>query len=166
MRRHPVSARFSRPVRAPSAKSAAAFAAVTAARRPAPTLSTPSILASGAGERISLRFRFMWNMRLVIRQNLNVYRGFCSFMHIYTLRHCMFFAYAFAFSVPAILFPLSLRVGRSRLDAAPPLLFPSPASPPVLPFSSALVCIPFFHFRASRFLISRSLFASCSIAHR
>lgn len=85
------------------------FCRRTAVRRPAPTLSAPSIPASGAGERISLRSRFMWNIRLVIRQNLNVYRGFRSFMHIYTLRHCMFFAYAFAFSVPAILFPLPLR---------------------------------------------------------
>ena len=34
------------------------------------------------------------------------------------------FSYAFAFAVPAILFPLSLRVGRSRLDAA--LLHPVP----------------------------------------
>ena len=95
-------------------------------------LSTPSIPASGAGERISLCSRFMWNIRLVIHQNLNVYRDFCSFMHIYTLRHCMFFAYAFDFSVPAILPPLSLRGWRSRLGAAPPLLFPSPASPPGL----------------------------------
>ena len=123
----------------------------TAVRRPAPTLSTPSISASGAGERISLRSRFMWNTRLVIRQNLNVYRGFCSFMHIYTLRHCMFFAYAFAFSAPAILSPLPLRGWRSRLGAAPPLLFPSPSSPPGLPFSLALVCIPFFRGRTPSF---------------
>ena len=86
-----------------------AFAADTAARHPVLPLSAPSIPASGAGERISLRFRFMWNMRLVIHQNLNIYRDFCSFMHIYTLRYCMFFSYAFAFAVPAILFPLSLR---------------------------------------------------------
>ena len=85
------------------------FCRQTAARRPAPTLSAPSIPASGAGERISLCSRFMWNIRLVIRQNLNIYRDFRSFMHIYTLRHCMFFAYAFAFSAPAILSPLSLR---------------------------------------------------------
>ena len=85
------------------------FCRQTAVRRPAPTLSAPSIPVSGAEERISLCSRFMWNTRLVIRQNLNVYRGFRSFMHIYTLRHCMFFAYAFDFSVPAILFPLPLR---------------------------------------------------------
>lgn len=85
------------------------FCRRTAVRRLAPTLSAPSIPASGAGERISLRSRFMWNIRLVIRQNLNVYRGFRSFMHIYTLRHCMFFAYPFVFSAPAILFPLPLR---------------------------------------------------------
>ena len=85
------------------------FCRRTAVRRPVLPLSAPSIPASGAGERISLCSRFMWNIRLVIRQNLNVYRGFRSFMHIYTLRHCMFFAYAFAFSVPAILFPLPLR---------------------------------------------------------
>lgn len=37
----------------------------------------------------------MWNIRLVVRQNLNIYRGFCSFMHIYascfmlcTALHC------------------------------------------------------------------------------
>lgn len=36
----------------------------------------------------------------------------------------MFFAYPFAFSVPAILFPLSLRGWRSRLGAA--LLHPVP----------------------------------------
>ena len=85
------------------------FAADTAARHPVLPLSAPSIPASGAGERISFCSRFMWNIRLVICQNLNVYRGFCSFMHIYTLRHCMFFFYAFAFSVPAILSSLSLR---------------------------------------------------------
>ena len=85
------------------------FCRRTAVRCPAPTLSAPSIPASGAGERISLCSRFMWNTRLVIRQNLNIYRGFCLFMHIYTLRHCMFFAYAFAFSVPAILSLLPLR---------------------------------------------------------
>lgn len=109
MRRHPASARLTRPVRAPSAKSAAAFATDTAARHPALPLSTPSIPASGAGECISLRSRFMWNIRLVIRQNLNGYRSFCSFMHIYTPRHYMFFAYAFAFPAPAILSPLPLR---------------------------------------------------------
>ena len=109
MRRHPASARFTRPVRTPSAKSAAAFAADTAARHPALPLSAPSIPASGAGECISLRSRFMWNIRLVIRQNLNVYRSFCSFMHIYTQRHYMFFVYAFAFLAPAILSPLPLR---------------------------------------------------------
>ena len=85
------------------------FCRRTAARRLVLPLSAPSIPASGAGERISLCSRFMWNIRLVIHQNLNVYRGFRSFMHIYTLRHCMFFAYPFAFSVPAILFPLPLR---------------------------------------------------------
>ena len=127
-------ARFARDIYAisPQKPIHARFCRRTAARHPVLPLSTPSIPASGAGERISLRFRFMWNMRLVIRQNLNVYRDFCSFVHIYTLRYCMFFSYAFAFAVPAILFPLSLRVGRSRLDAAPPLLFPSPASPPGL----------------------------------
>ena len=80
-------------------------------RRTPPTFQhfAASIPLGSAGERIPLRPRFMWNIRLVIRQNLNVYRGFCSFMNIYTLRHCMFFAHAFAFSVPAILSPLSLR---------------------------------------------------------
>lgn len=63
----------------------------------------------------------------------------------------MFFAYAFAFSAPAILSPLPLRGWRSRLGAAPQLLFPSPTSPLGLPFSSALVCIPFFRDRASLF---------------
>ena len=90
------------------------FCRRTAVRRPAPTLSAPSIPASGAGERISLRSRFMWNIRLVIRQNLNIYRGFRSFMHIYTLRHCMFFAYAFAF--PSL---RSFPVVAPRLTIAP-----------------------------------------------
>ena len=85
------------------------FCRRTAVRRPVLPLSAPSIPASGAGERISLRSRFMWNIRLVIRQNLNIYRGFCSFMHIYTLRHCMFSPMRLLFSVPAILFPLPLR---------------------------------------------------------
>lgn len=161
-------ARFARDIYAisPQKPIHARFCRRTAARRPTPTLSAPSIPVSGAGERISLCSRFMWNIRLAIRQNLNVYLGFCSFMHIYTLRYCMFFSYAFAFAVPAILSPLSLRGWRSRLGAAPPLLFPSPASPPGLPFSSALVCIPFFRGRTPSFLISRSLFASCSMAHR
>lgn len=142
------------------------FCRRTAVRRPAPTLSAPSIPASGAGERISLRSRFMWNTRLVLHQNLNVYRGFCSFMHIYTLRYCMFFAYAFAFP-PLRSFPRCLSAAGDRASA--PLrrfCFRAPHRRPGLPFSSALVCIPFFHFRASIFLISRSLFALCPMAHR
>ena len=127
-------ARFARDIYAisPQKPIHARFCRRTAARHPVLPLSTPSIPASGAGERISLCSRFMWNIRLVIRQNLNVYRGFCSFMHIYTLRHCMFFAYAFAFFRPCDPFPLPLRGWRSRLGAATPLLFPSPSSPPGL----------------------------------
>lgn len=104
-------ARFARDIYAisPQKPIHARFCRRTAARHPVLPLSAPSIPASGAGERISLCSRFMWNTRLVIHQNLNVYRGFCSFMHIYTLRHCMFFAYPFAFSAPAILSPLPLR---------------------------------------------------------
>lgn len=119
-------ARFARDIYAisPQKPIHARFCRRTAVRRPVPTLSAPSIPASGAGERISLCSRFMWNIRLVIRQNLNVYRNFCLFMHIYTLRYCMFFSYAFAFAVPAILSPLPLRGWRSRLGAA--LLHPVP----------------------------------------
>ena len=92
-----------------------AFAADTAARHPVLPLSTPSIPASGAGERISLRSRFMWNMRLVIHQNLNVYRGFCSFVHIYTLRYCMFSLMRSLLSAfLSIRFPLPLCGIRSR----------------------------------------------------
>ena len=102
-----------------------AFAADTAARHPVLPLSTPSIPASGAGERISLRFRFMWNMRLVIHQNLNVYRDFCSFMHIYTLRHCLFFRLCVRFCRPCDPFSIvAPRLTIARLDAA--LLHPVP----------------------------------------
>ena len=98
------------------------FAADTAARHPVLPLSTPSIPASGAGENISLRFRFMWNIRLVIRQNLNVYRGFCSFMHIYTLRHCMFFLLCVRFCRPCDPFPvvaLRLAIAPRRRSLTP-----------------------------------------------
>ena len=115
LRRHSASARFSRPVRAPSAKPAAAFAADNAVRRPVLPLSAPSIPASGAGERISLCSRFMWNIRLVIRENLNVYRGFRSFMHIYTLRRCVFFRLFVCFFRPCDPFP----VAAPRLTIAP-----------------------------------------------
>lgn len=91
------------------------FCRRTAVRRPVLPLSAPSIPASGAGERISLCSRFMWNIRLVIRQNLNVYRGFRSFMHIYTLRHCMFFRLCVCFFHPCDSFP----VVAPRLTIAP-----------------------------------------------
>lgn len=91
------------------------FCRRTAVRRPVLPLSAPSIPASGAGERISLRSRFMWNTRLVVRQNLNIYRGFCSFMHIYTLRHCMFFRLCVCFFRPCDPFP----VVAPRLTIAP-----------------------------------------------
>lgn len=91
------------------------FCRRTAVRRPAPTLSAPSIPVSGAGERISMCSRFMWNIRLVIRQNLNIYRGFCSFMHIYTLRRCVFFRLFVCFFRPCDPFP----VAAPRLTIAP-----------------------------------------------
>ena len=72
---------------------------------------------------------------------IEVFARLCIFIHCVI---ACFSAYAFAFSAPAILSPLPLCGIRSRLGAAPPLLFPSPASPPGLPFSSALVFIPFF----------------------
>ena len=43
-----------------------------------------SIPFGSAGERISRRFRFMWNKGFAVRQNLNVYRAFdclCIFIH-------------------------------------------------------------------------------------
>ena len=137
-------ARFARDIYAisPQKPIHARFCRRTAARRPTPALSAPSIPASGAGERISLCSRFMWNIRLVIRQNLNVYRGFCSFMHIYTLRYCMFFSYAFAFAVPAILFHC-----RSVSDAraSTPLSYTRFRIPPsrTRAVSSIRVCILF-----------------------
>ena len=91
------------------------FCRRTAVRRPVLPLSAPSIPTSSAGERISLRSRFMWNIRLVVRQNLNIYRGFCSFMHIYTLRHCMFFRLCVCFFRPCDPFP----VVAPRLTIAP-----------------------------------------------
>ena len=97
------------------------FCRRTAVRPPVLPLSTPSIPASGAGERISLRSRFMWNTRLVIHQNLNVYRGFCSFMHIYTLRHCMFFRLCVCFFRPCDPFPVvapRLTIAPQRCSAA------------------------------------------------
>ena len=52
---------------------------------------------------------------------IGIFARLCIFIHCVI---ACFFSYAFAFAVPAILFPLSLRVGRSRLDAA--LLHPVP----------------------------------------
>ncbi len=77
------------------------------------------------------------------------------------------------FSPIRLLFP-SLRsfpCCRSAADdrASAPLrrfCFRAPHRRLSLPFSSALVCIPFFRGSASLFLISRSLFASCPMAHR
>ena len=116
-------ARFARDIFAisPQKPIHARFCRRTAVRRPASTLSAPSIPASGAGERISLRSRFMWNTRLVIHQNLNVYRGFCSFMHIYTLRHCMFFRLCVCFFRPCDPFPVvapRLTIAPQRCSAA------------------------------------------------
>ena len=96
-----------------------------------------------------------------------------TFIEVFA-RLCIFIHCVIAcFSPIRLLFP-SLRSFprcRSAADdrASAPLrrfCFRAPHRRPGLPFSSALVCIPFFHFRASRFLISRSLFASCSMAHR
>lgn len=99
----------------------------------------------------------MWNIRLVIRQNLNIYRGFaCLCIFIHCVIAC--------FSPIRLLFPplRSFPCCRSAADGRASALlrrfcFRAPHRRPGLPFSSALVCIPFFHFRASRFLISRSL---------
>ena len=144
----------------------ARFCCRTAVRRPAPTLSAPSIPASGAGERISLCSRFMWNIRLVIRQNLNVYRGFCSFMHIYTLRHCMFFAYPFAF--PSLRsFPCCRSAAGDRASAPLRRFVSEPRiAARIAVFVGARLHSVFARSCLPLFLISRSLFASCSMAYR
>ncbi len=69
--------------------------AYLAAHLPRFNLFAASIPLGSAGERISRRFRFMWNKGFAVRQNLNVYRAFWLFMHIYasyfmlcTALHC------------------------------------------------------------------------------
>lgn len=82
-------------------------------------------------------------------------------MHIYTLRHCMFFAYPFAFSVPAIFSP----VVAPRLAIAPRRRSAAFVSEPRIAARLAVFVGARLHsvFRdsASRLLFSRSLFASC-----
>lgn len=136
-----------------------AFAADTAARHPVLPLSTPSIPASGAGERISLRFRFMWNMRLVIHQNLNVYRGFCLFMHIYTFAILHVFLLCVRFCRPCDPFPIvaPCRTIAPRRRS----LTPGSASCRVARVPSHRFAFAFsFRDRVSRPPFSRSLFIS------
>lgn len=76
------------------------------------------------------------------------------------------FAYAFAFAVPAILSPLSLRGWRSRLGAAPPLLFPSPSSPPGLAVFVGARLHSVFRGRAFLFFDFSISFCLMSMAHR
>ena len=166
MRRHSAYARFSRPVCAPSAKFAAAFAAELPFDDPPRLFRLPLFPQAVQGSAFHDVLVSCGTYVLSFAKTstfIEVLARLCIFIHCVI---ACFSPMRLLFFVPAILFPLSLRVGRSRLDAAPPLLFPSPASPPGLPFSSALVCISFFRGRASLFLISRSLFASCSMAHR
>lgn len=142
------------------------FCRRTAVRRPAPTLSAPSIPASGAGERISLCSRFMWNMRLVIRQNLNIYRDFA--------RLCIFIHCVIAcFSPMRLIFP-SLRSFPHCLSAAgdrasAPLrrfYFRAPHRRPACRFCRRSFAFRFSAVVPPSFLIFRSLFASCPMAHR
>lgn len=142
------------------------FCRRTAVRRPAPTLSAPSIPASGAGERISLCSRFMWNMRLVIRQNLNIYRGFaCLCIFIHCVIAC--FSPMRLLFHPCDPFP----------DVAPRLtIVPRRRSAAFVsePLIAARACrfrrrsfaFRFFTSAPPAFLFSRSLFASCSVTHR
>lgn len=55
-----------------------------AAHLPRFNIFPPLFLLAVQGERISRRFRFMWNKGFAVRQNLNVYRAFWLFMHIYS----------------------------------------------------------------------------------
>ena len=95
-----------------------------------------------------------------------------TFIEVFA-RLCIFIHCVIAcFSPMRLLFPplRSFPRCRSAADdhASAPLrrfCFQAPHRRPGLQFSSALVCIPFFRGRTPSFLISRSLFASCSMAH-
>lgn len=166
MRRHSASARFSRPVRAPSAKSAAAFAAELPFDAPSCLFRLPLFPQAVQGSAFHYVLVSCGTYVLSFAKTstfIEVFARLCIFIH------CVIACFS-----PMRLLFLSLRsFSRCRSAAgdraSAPLrrfCFRAPHRRPGLPFSSALVCIPFFHFRASRFLISRSLFASCSMAHR
>ena len=96
-----------------------------------------------------------------------------TFIEVFA-RLCIFIHCVIAcFSPIRLLFPSLRSFSRCRSEAddraSAPLrrfCFRAPHRRPGLPFSSALVCIPFFRGSASLFLISLSLFASCPMAHR
>ena len=165
-RRHPASARFSRPVRAPSARSAAAFAAELPFDAPSCLFRLPLFPQAVQGSAFLCVLVSCGTYVLSFAKTstfIEVFARLCIFIH------CVI-AY---FSPICLLFPpmRSLSRCRSVADdrASAPLrrfCFRAPHRRPGLPFSSALVCIPFFRGRTPSFLISRSLFASCSMAHR
>ena len=92
---------------------------------------------------------------------------FFSFMHIYTLRHCMFFRLCVCFFRPCDPFP----VVAPRLTIAPRRRSAAFVSEPRIAARLAVFVGARLHSVFPRsclplFLISRSLFASCSMAHR
>lgn len=165
MRRHSASARFSRPVRAPSAKSAAAFAAELPLDVPSCLFRLPLFPQAVQGSAFLYVLVSCGTYVLSFTKTSTFIEAFA--------RLCIFIHCVIAcFSPMRLLFP-SLRSFprcRSAADdrASAPLrrfCFRAPHRRPGLPFSSALVCIPFFRGSASRFLFSRSLFALCSVSH-
>lgn len=109
MRRHSASARFSRPFRAPSAKSAAAFAAELPLDDPPRLFQPPLFPQAVQGSAFLCVLVSCGTYVLSFTKTstfIEVFARLCIFIHCVI---ACFFAYPFAFSVPAILSPLSLR---------------------------------------------------------
>ena len=166
MRRHPASSRFARPFRAPSAKSAAAFAAELPLDDPSRLFRLPLFPQAVQGSAFLYVLVSCGTYVLPFTKTstfIEVFARLCIFIH------CVIAC----FSPIRLLFPSLRSFSRCRSAAddraSAPLrrfCFRAPHRRPGLPFSSALVCIPFFRGSASLFLISLSLFASCPMAHR
>lgn len=161
MRRHPASTRFTHPVRSPSAKSATAFAAELPFDAPPRLFRLPLFPQAVQGSAFLCVLVSCGTCVLSSAKTsmfIEVFARLCIFIH------CVIacFSPIRLLSPPLRSFPRCRSAAGDRASA--PLrrfCFLAPHRRPGLPFSSALVCIPFFHFRASLFLISRSLFASC-----
>ena len=151
MRRHSASARFSRPVRAPSAKSAAAFVAKLPFDAPPRLFRLPLFPQAVQGS------AFLYVL-VSCGTHVLSFAKTSTFIEVFA-RLCIFIHCVIACFSPMRLLFTSLRsfpCCRSEADdrASAPLrrfCFRAPHRRLSLPFSSALVCIPFFRGRTPSF---------------